>query len=311
MDMDTDEELNFAPEEPSAQAKILPIVVLALLALTIGMTIYLFMDLRSTKASFVAQTEQLQLHEEQIAQLEGSVNRATRSVDSSVKELKGVVASAEKSVAEAAQQVERKVLGRTNTLAKRIDDEKVERDAKLSEVGGELAKVSEVASSTDTKLGSLTGTVDDVKVDVEETKTRLQETISELGSVKGDLGVQSGLIATNSGELNVLRELGERNYYEFDLTKTKEPQRVGSIQIKLKRVDQKRNKFTVDIWADDKRIEKKNKTLLEPVQFYVIGSRQPYELVVNKLDKNRIVGYLATPKVKKRRPATTSTASGS
>ena len=109
----------------------------------------------------------------------------------------------------------------------------------------------------------------------------------------------------------MLRELGERNYYEFDLTKTKEPQRVGSIQIKLKRVDQKRNKFTVDIWADDKRIEKKNKTLLEPVQFYVIGSRQPYELVVNKLDKNRIVGYLATPKVKKRRPATTSTASGS
>jgi len=311
MDMDTEEELNFAPEEPSAQAKILPIVVLALLALTIGMTIYLFLDLRSTKASFVAQTEQLQLHEEQIAQLEGSVNRATRSVDNRVKELKGVVASAEKSVAAAAQQVERKVLGRTNTLAKRIDDEKLERDAKLSEVGGELAKLNEVASSTDNRLGSLTGTVDEVKVDVEETKSRLQETISDLSSVKGDLGVQSGLIATNSGELNVLRELGERNYYEFDLTKSKEPQRVGSIQIKLKKVDQKRNKFTVDIWADDKRIEKKNKTLLEPVQFYVIGSRQPYELVVNKLDKNRIVGYLATPKVKQRRPATTSAASGS
>jgi chromosome segregation ATPase len=311
MDMDTEEELNFAPEEPSAQAKILPIVVLALLALTIGMTIYLFLDLRSTKASFVAQTEQLQLHEEQIAQLEGSVNRATRSVDNSFKELKGVVASTEKSVAAAAQQVERKVLGRTNTLAKRIDDEKLERDAKLSEVGGELAKLNEVASSTDNRLGSLTGTVDEVKVDVEETKSRLQETISDLSSVKGDLGVQSGLIATNSGELNVLRELGEKNYYEFDLTKSKEPQRVGSIQIKLKKVDQKRNKFTVDIWADDKRIEKKNKTLLEPVQFYVIGSRQPYELVVNKLDKNRIVGYLATPKVKQRRPATTSAASGS
>ena len=306
--MDTEEEVSFAPEESSAQAKILPIVVLALLALTIGMTVYLFLDLRSTKAEFVVQTEQLRIHEEQIAQLEGSVNRAERTVNSSVKELKGVVASAEKSVAEAAQQVEHKVLSRTNTLAKRIDEEKVERDAKLSEVGGELAKLNEVASTTDHKLGSLTGTVDDVKVDVEETKARLQETISELGSVKGDLGVQSGLIATNSGELNVLRELGERNYYEFDLTKTKEPQRVGSIQIKLKKVDQKRNKFTVDIWADDKRIEKKNKTLLEPMQFYVIGSRQPYELVVNKLNKDRIAGYLATPKVKTRRPATTSAA---
>ena len=308
--MDTEEEVDFAPEEPSTLARILPIVVLSLLALTIGMTVYLFLDLRSAKAEFAAQTKQLQIHEEQIAQLEGSVNRATRTVDSSVEELKGVVASAEKSVAEAAQQVERRVLGRTDTLAKRLDEQKAERDAKLSEVGGEIAKLSEVTSSTDNKLGSLTGTVDEVKVDVAETKAALEKTISDLSSVKGDLGVQSGLIATNAGEVQALRELGERNYYEFDLTKTKQPQRVGSIQIKLKRTDAKRNKFTVDIWADDKRIEKKNKTLLEPIQFYVIGSRQPYEIVVNKLERNRISGYLATPKVQKRR-TTTASSSGS
>ncbi len=308
--MDTEEEVNFAPEEPSAQARILPIVVLSLLALTIGMTVYLFLDLRSAKAEFAAQMKQLQIHEEQIAQLEGSVNRATRTVDSSVKELKGVVASAEKSVAEAARQVERKVLGRTNTLAKQLEEQKAERDAKLTEVGGEIAKLSEVTSSTDSKLGSLTGTVDDVKVDVAETKAALEKTISDLSSVKGDLGVQSGLIATNAGEVQALRELGEKNYYEFDLTRTKQPQRVGSIQIKLKKTDPKRNKFTVDIWADDKRIEKKNKTLLEPIQFYVIGSRQPYEIVVNKLEKNRISGYLATPTVQQRRK-TTASASGS
>ncbi len=308
--MDTEEEINFATEEPSGLARVLPIVVLSLLALTIGMTVYLFLDLRSTKAEFAAQVKQLQIHEEQIAQLEGSVNRATRTVDSSVKELKGVVASAEKSVAEAAQQVERRAIGRTDTLAKRLDEQKAERDAKLSEVGGEIAKLSEVTSSTDSKLGSLTGTVDEVKVDVAETKAALEKTISDLSSVKGDLGVQSGLIATNAGEVQALRELGERNYYEFDLTRTKQPQRVGSIQIKLRRTDQKRNKFTIDVWADDKRIEKKNKTLLEPIQFYVIGSRQPYEIVVNKLEKNRIAGYLATPKVQQRR-TTTASASGS
>jgi len=310
--MDTEEEeINFAPEEPSGLAKILPIVVLSLLALTIGMTVYLFLDLRSTKAEFAAQTKQLQIHEEQIAQLEGSVNRATRTVNSSVKELKGVVASAEKSVVEAAQQVERRVMSRTDTLARQLDEQKAERDAKLSEVGGEIAKLSEVATSTDNRLGSLTGTVDEVKIDVAETKAALEKTISDLSSVKGDLGVQSGLIATNAGEVQALRELGERNYYEFDLTKTKKPQRIGSIQIRLKRIDQKRNKFTIDIWADDKRIEKKNKTLLEPIQFYVIGSRQPYEIVVNKLEKNRIVGYLATPKVQQRRTTTTASASGS
>ena len=133
--MDTEEELNFAPEEPSAQAKILPIVVLSLLALTIGMTVYLFLDLRSTKAEFLAQTKQLKVHEEQIAQLEGSVNRAARTVDTSVKELKGVVASAEKSVAEAAQQVERRVLGRTNTLAQQIEDEKAARSRQTNRSG--------------------------------------------------------------------------------------------------------------------------------------------------------------------------------
>ena len=308
--MDTEEEVSFDTEEPSGMSKILPIVILSLLALTIGMTVYLFLDLRSTKAEFAAQTEQLKIHQEQIAQLEGSVNRATRTVTSSVEELKGVVATAEKSVAQAARQVERKVLGRTDTLAKQIEEQKAEREARLSEVGGEIAKLSEVATNTDSKLGSLSGTVDDVKVDLKETKAALEKTITELTSVKGDLGVQSGLIATNSGELQVLRDLGEKNYYEFDLTKTKQPQRVGSIQIKLKRTDQKRNKFTVDIWADDKRIEKKNKTLLEPVQFYVIGSRQPYEIVVNKLERNRIVGYLATPKVQQRRK-TTASASGS
>lgn len=310
--MDTEEEVNFGSDEPSGLARILPIVVLSLLALTIGMTVYLFLDLRSTKAEFAAQMKQLQIHEEQIAQLEGSVNRATRTVDSSVKELKGVVASAEKSVAEAAQQVERRVMSRTDTLARRLDEQKAERDAKLSEVGGEIAKLSEVATSTDSRLGSLSGTVDEVKVDIAETKAALEKTISDLSSVKGDLGVQSGLIATNAGEVQALRDLGERNYYEFDLTKTKQPQRIGSIQIRLRKINQKRNKFTIDIWADDKRIEKKDKTLLEPIQFYVIGSRQPYEIVVNKLEKNRIAGYLATPKVQQqRRTTTTASASGS
>ena len=100
--------------------------------------------------------------------------------------------------------------------------------------------------------------------------------------------MQSGLIATNAKEVDALRQLGEKNYFEFDLGKTKEPQRVGPISVRLRKADQKRNRFTIELWADDKRIEKKDKTLLEPVQFYVQGSRMPYELVVNKLDKDHI-----------------------
>ena len=182
-----------------------------------------------------------------------------------------------------------------------MEDDRKQRDAKLSEVGGELAKLSEVTGNTDNRLGSLTGEVDTVKVEVEKTRAELQQTIADLKTVRGDMGVQSGLIATNAGELQVLRDLGERNYYEFDLTRSKQPQRVGSIQMRLRKTDRKRNRYTLDIWADDKRIEKKNKTLLEPVQFYVIGSKLPYEIVVNKIDKNRVVGYLATPKAQPRK----------
>jgi predicted amino acid dehydrogenase len=114
--------------------------------------------------------------------------------------------------------------------------------------------------------------------------------------VTGDLGVQSGYIATNSKELALLKRLGERNITEFKLAKTKDPQRVGDIALVLKRTDQKKNKYTVEVVADDKRTEKKDKGVNEPIQFYVSKARQPYEIVVNEVKKDLIVGYLAAPK---------------
>jgi hypothetical protein len=144
-------------------------------------------------------------------------------------------------------------------------------------------------------VGTLTGEVDTVRTDLTAAQEELRQTIADLKSVKGDLGVQSGLVATNSTELQALKRLGERNYYEFDIQKSRTSQKVGRIQIRLRDANDKRNRFTIDVVADDKEIQKKNKTLLEPIQFYVIGSKVPYEIVVNQLEKNRIVGYLATP----------------
>jgi hypothetical protein len=116
------------------------------------------------------------------------------------------------------------------------------------------------------------------------------------------MGVMSGLIATNGRELQALRELGERDYYEFTLSKVKTPQRVGDIQVVVKKMDAKKNKFTVEIVADDKKVEKKDRGLNEPVQFYVVSkARQPYEMVVNEIRKTQIVGYLAVPKTKMAR----------
>jgi len=93
-----------------------------------------------------------------------------------------------------------------------------------------------------------------------------------------------------------LKRLGERTYTEFKLGKTKAPQRVGDITLMLRKTDPKKNKYTVDVMADDKLTEKKDKNINEPIQFYSSKARQPYEIVVNQVQKDLIVGYLSTPK---------------
>jgi hypothetical protein len=112
------------------------------------------------------------------------------------------------------------------------------------------------------------------------------------------MGVMSGLIARNHDDLEDLKRRGERNYFEFTVPKTKTAQRVGPVQIALNKVDQKKSKYTMTVYADDKSIEKKDRTAGEPVQFYVKGSSRmsPYEIVVFDVGKNQITGYLSTPK---------------
>ncbi|MBZ5625485.1 MAG: TonB family protein [Acidobacteriia bacterium] len=129
-----------------------------------------------------------------------------------------------------------------------------------------------------------------------EHHTAQQAVLTDLKPTHGNLGVQSGLIATNASELAALRRLGERNYFAVKLGKTKAPQRVGDIALRLIKTDPKKNKYTVDVMADDKLTEKKYKNINEPVQFYTSKAKQPYELVVNEVRKDLIVGYLSTPK---------------
>jgi len=278
----------------AGQASVPPVAILmlVLIAALVGSTLYLFMEMKNARAETA---EQIQVLQEQVAQLEGSVNRTSRVVDTSVQEVRGMVQEAESKIDQKASQVEQRVLGRTTTLAKQIEQTKAEQQQAMQEVGGKLTKLNEVASETDSKVGALSGRVDTVKTELTDTQAELERAVAQLTTVRGDLGVQSGLIATNAGELESLKRLGQRNYYEFDIQKSKDATKVGRIQIRLRDTNDKKGRFTMEVMADDKTIEKKNKTLLEPVQFYVIGSKIPYEIVVNKLEKNRIAGYLATP----------------
>jgi hypothetical protein len=190
-----------------------------------------------------------------------------------------------------------------------------DRDKKLDT---DLAQIRETSQQSSDKLasgllavngevGGVKTDVGGVKADVVSARSELERTVSDMKRMRGDMGEMSGLIATNSHELNALRELGDRVYWEFSLPKNGAAQKVGDVQLTLKKLDPKHNRYTVEVVMDDKRIEKKDKTINEPVQFYSGGrQRQPLEVVVYQINKDKVVGYLASPKVQVARSAGTN-----
>jgi uncharacterized phage infection (PIP) family protein YhgE len=171
-----------------------------------------------------------------------------------------------------------------------------------TQLNSQMSQLAQEQASTKGTVGSLSSDLSGVKGEVQSTKQELAATKSQLQSVVGDLGVQSGLIAHTRGDLDELRQRGERDYFEFDLRKENKLQRIAGVQLELKKTDPKKGKYTIGLVADDKSIEKKDKTVLEPVQFYLQGFRAPSEIVVNQVYKDRIVGYISMPKKKEDRP---------
>jgi chromosome segregation ATPase len=185
--------------------------------------------------------------------------------------------------------------------AARLEKLQQEQGQQVAAVSADVTKVKSETTAANTRIGEVSSEVGNVKSDVAATKSELEKTIADLKSTRGDLGVQSGLIATNSKELSALKALGERNYTEFKIAKSKNLQKIGDISVLLKSTDPKRNRYTIEVVADDKRVEKKDKTVNEPVQFLLSKATQPYELVVNDVKKDLISGYLAAPKVQQTR----------
>ncbi|MGB9197780.1 MAG: hypothetical protein WCB53_12735 [Terriglobales bacterium] len=146
------------------------------------------------------------------------------------------------------------------------------------------------------EVGTVKSDVGGVKTDLGTTKASLEETKAQLQHTIGDLGVQSGLIANTRGDLEVLKHKGDRQYYEFTLLKGAKPQAISTVTLQLKKTDPKRGKYNLNVTADDKTIEKKDRTQSEPVQFYTGRDHMLFELVVWTVEKNKITGYLSTPK---------------
>jgi multidrug efflux pump subunit AcrA (membrane-fusion protein) len=224
-----------------------------------------------------------------------SVNKLNQDLaanQAEVKELQARIQSAEaqeETLARQAGMTKKELMQRTAELQaqqaqQRAAESRLEQEQKqqISEVTGDIAGVK-------TDVGG-------VKTDVASTKADLEATKAKLQSAVGDLGVQSGLIANTRSDLEVLKHKGDRNYYEFTLLRGAKPQPVSTVSLQLKKADTKHGKFTLNVTSDDKTIEKRDRNISEPIQFYSGRDHLLFELVVWTVDKNKATGYLSTPK---------------
>ena len=174
----------------------------------------------------------------------------------------------------------------------------VRKDEKKQQATSDALRqqIGQVQQQTSTQFGQVSDALNSTKTDMASARKDIDDTKSKLTTAIGDLGIQSGLIARNHEEVEELKRLNERNIFEFKLTKEKLPQHVGPIQLTLRKINEKHETFTIDIIADDRSVERKDKTLEEPIQFYTRTSHVLEEIVVYDVKKDSISGYLSTPK---------------
>jgi hypothetical protein len=286
-------------------------VVFGAIIALVAATAYSFYQMSQLRTELVDTREMLAA---EIAKVAETSSVSTRTGRADLDALKAELAAARAQASQLAGQARVEATRHADEVAaqlRRAQEEVAARTARetakvaesLTAVSTEVSQVREDASSTATKVSEVSTNLAAVKSQADATRTELERTIAELASTKGDLGVQSGLIATNARQLAALKALGERNYTEFTLKKAKTTQRIGDLQIRLTNADVKRNRYSIEVIVDDKKVEKKDRTVNEPVQFMLSRSVTPYELVVNEVKKDMIAGYLSAPKVQQARNA--------
>jgi hypothetical protein len=232
-----------------------------------------------------------------------STKAAGRSLNAIREELQTARDQAASAVGEVKLSATRRAEDLAAELGRKLSSEQARNERLQAQLRHAVSSVEEAAHKANSKIGDVNTEVVAVRSEIADNRRQLERTAADLSRVKGDMGVQSGQIATNQKELAALKALGDKSYFEFDL-KSKETSTIAGISVVLKRTDPKKFRFTLDLFANDKRIEKKDRIVNEPVQFMVTNVRQPYalevnelyEIVVNEVGKDRIRGYLATPR---------------
>src|SRR6266481_1826660 len=284
---------------PESRSSRLPgIIMMVLVVLLIGATGYLYYQLNQTRTEVAQMRDQLL---DEISKIHETSAVTTQTSRRSVESLKTELDATRRQAGQLAGQAKEDAEKHAEALAETLRKTQQEQAQRVTAVSAEVSQVKDQTVAANSRISEVSSDVGVVKGDVAATRSELEKTIATLKATQGDMGVQSGLIATNGKELAALKALGERNYVEFKLGKTKAPQKVGDIAVLLEKADPKNNRYTIRVIADDKTVQKKDKTVNEPVQFLLSRATQPYELVVNDIKKDLISGYVASPKVQQQR----------
>jgi chromosome segregation ATPase len=278
---------------PTQPRSVMPALAAGAIIVLFGANVYWYFQIDGLRADLAETRKSIQSQTGQLANMRDASSVNTAAQMKHIEKLKADLETAREQSRTLSSQAKTESIAHEEQLAKQLKEAQSQLQQQLST---EISGVRQSAETANAKAADLSSDVGNVKTRLDATNANLDKTIADLKSARGDLGVQSGLIATNSSELSALRRLGERNYFEFKIQKSKERVRIADISVQLKNTDPKKNKYTLDVMADDKLTEKKDKNINEPVQFYTSKAKQPYELVVNQVQKNLIVGYLSTPK---------------
>jgi len=300
-------------EQPQSRSSLATVVLFAAIAGIFIAQIFTIRSLRSTESRLAAvQADQSNVREMvdgEVAKLHEAAAQAAATSDAerqkALDEIRDEVEKARRQARGVAGKVKEETMKSVEDLATRVNvsESRLKQHQDVdARVATELTSLKQATTSAQSNITDVSTEVKQVRTEVANTQSQLERTISDLKRTTGDMGVLSGLIATNSKQIDALKQLGDRDYTEFTLYKTKQPIKVGDISILLKKADVKANRYTVELHVDDRKIEKKDRSANEPLQFYVGRDRQPHELVVNRVGKDLIVGYLATPKVSASRP---------
>jgi hypothetical protein len=273
-------EILMEPNPRSGGSIQIALIFLVLAALAVG---EMFTLNRMNTVRDQLTTQQNQLREDLTGQLRDQVSRRLSAIErQNAQELDAVKTELD----DAAKRVGAQggELKRARTMVAELQSQ---QQAQTEQLKQELAQKADAQ-----QVGALSLDVTSTKTDLNTTRKNVSTLAADLGMARSDMGT---LIARNHDDIEYLRKLGDRDYFEFTLTRD-QPAKVAGVGLTLKRTSTRHYRFTVATMVDDMEVERKDCTVNAPVYFYVDGSKKPYELVVNRVESNQVKGYMSTPK---------------